>query len=214
MRYTQDYGAVQPGQLAIGVDRSGNAIVAMLQGSGAGTRVTAASYDRLPGRPVVLSSTRYRARKPLIKWAVGSENWGRQTFTVRVDGKVVGTSTTNQLVSRRALGSGRHSYSVTATDRRGQSARSRTRSFRVESGLPILGIRVRRTGRRVTVSSVARDRGPAGLDYVQIAWGDGSRKLRRRSAVQSYKKGRYTLRVTAADRAGNETVKSKALRIP
>jgi hypothetical protein len=209
-----DYGAVAPGQLAIGVDRSGNTVVAMLQGSGAGARITAASYDRLPGRPVVLSSFKYRARKPLIKWAVGSENWGTQTFTVRVDGRVVGTSTSNQLVSRRALGRGLHRYSVTATDRRGQTATSRTRTFRVDPGLPTLGITVRRRGRRVTVSSVARDRGPAGLDYVQIDWGDGSRKLRRRSAVHSYKKGRYTLRVTAADRAGNKTVKSKALRIP
>ena len=45
---------------------------------------------------------------------------------------------------------------------------------------------------------------------MQIDWGDGSRKLRRRSAVHSYKKGRYTLKVTAADKAGNLTVKSKA----
>ena len=208
------YGAVRPDGLAIGADRSGNTIVAMLQGSGADARSTAAAYDRPPGRPVVLSSIRYRARKPLIKWLVGSENWGPQTFTVRVDGKVIGTSTTNQLVSPKRLGKGLHRYSVTATDRRGQTASSRTRSFRVDPGLPTLKITVRRNGRRVTVSSVARDRGPAGLDYVQIDWGDGSRKLRRRSAVHSYKKGRYTLRVTAVDKAGNKTVKKKALRIP
>ena len=107
-----------------------------------------------------------------------------------------------------------HRYTVTATDRRGQVATSRTRTFRVDPGLPTLNIKVRRRGRRVTVSTVARDRGPAGLDYVQIDWGDGSRKVRRRSSVHSYKKGRYTLKVTAADKAGNATVKSKVLRIP
>jgi hypothetical protein len=209
------FGAVPAGQYAIGSDRSGNTIVAMLQGSGAQARITAAAYDRLPGKPVVLSSIRYRARRPLIKWAVGSENWGAQTFTVRVDGKVLGTTTNrNRLVSPRPLGKGRHRYSVTATDRRGQTVTSRTRTFRVDPGLPTLKIKVRRNGRRVTVSTVARDRGPAGLDYVQIDWGDGSRKLRRRSAVHSYKKGRFTLKVTAADKAGNKTVKSKALRIP
>ena len=186
----------------------------MLQGLGAGRRITAAVYDRVPGRPVVLSSIRYRARKPLIKWLVGSENWGRQTFTVRVDGKVLGTTTSNALVSPRPLGKGVHRYQVTATDRRGQVAKSRTRTFRVDPGLPVLKITVRRRGRRVTVSTVARDRGPAGLDYVEIDWGDGSRKLRRRSAVHSYKKGRFTLKVTAADKAGNLTVKRKALRIP
>ena len=95
------FGAVAPGQVAIGSDRSGNTVVAMLQGSGAGARITAAVYDRLPGRPVVLSSIRYRARKPLIKWLVGSENWGAQTFTVRVDGKVLGKTTRNALVSPR-----------------------------------------------------------------------------------------------------------------
>ena len=209
-----ELGSVAPGQVAISADRSGNVVVAMLQGTGAQRRITAAVYDRLPGRPVVLSSIRYRARKPLIKWAVGSENWGPQTFTVRVDGKVLGRTRGNALVSPRALGSGVHRYQVTATDRRGQTASSRTRTFRVDPGLPTLQITVRRRGRRVTVSTVARDRGPAGLDYVQIDWGDGSRKLRRRSAVHSYKAGRFTLKVTAADKAGNKTVKSKALRIP
>ena len=129
-----EFGAVAPGQVAIGADRSGNTVVAMLAGSGAGARIAAAVYDRLPGKPVVLSSIRYRARKPLIKWAVGSENWGRQTFTVRVDGKVIGTSRRNRLVSPRPLGKGRHRYKVTATDRRGQTSTSRTRTFRVDPG--------------------------------------------------------------------------------
>jgi hypothetical protein len=209
------FGAVAPGQIGIGADRSGNTAVAMLQGDGAGRRLTVSVYDRLPGRPVVLSSIRYRARKPLIKWAVGSENWGPQKFTVFVDGKAVGTTTDkNSLVSKRALGKGLHRYRVQATDRRGQKSSSRTRSFRVDPGLPTLALTVRRRGRTVTVSTVARDRGPAGLDYVQIDWGDGSSKPRRRSAVHHYKKGRYTLTVRAVDKAGNVTAKKKTLRIP
>src|SRR5215208_2437283 len=127
-----DYGSVAPGQVAIGADRSGNTVVAMIQGAGAGTRISAAVYDRLPGRPVALSSTIPRPRRPLIKWGVGSENWGRQTFTVRVDGKVVGRTTSNRLVSRRRLRPGLHSYQVTATDRRGQSSKSRTATFPVK----------------------------------------------------------------------------------
>src|SRR4051794_21778988 len=46
-----DLGPVPPGQLAIGADRSGNSIVAMLQGAPGARRVTAAVYDRPPGRP-------------------------------------------------------------------------------------------------------------------------------------------------------------------
>ena len=209
-----EFGPVPPGQLAIGADRSGNTVVAMLQGAPGARRVTAAVYDRLPGRPVVLSSIRYRARKPLIKWLVGSENWGPQTFTVVVDGKVVGTSRVNHLVSSRALRSGVHRYQVRATDRRGQTSVSRTRTFRVEAGMPVLAVTVRRHGRTVTVSTVARDRGPAGLDFVRIDWGDKSRRQFRRSAVHHYKKGSYTLSVSAVDKAGNTTTKTKALRIP
>ena len=207
-------GPVPPGQLAIGADRSGNTVVAMVQGAPGARRLTAAVYDRLPGRPVVLNSIRYRARKPLIKWLPGSENWGGQTFTVLVDGKVLGTTTTNRLVSPRALGKGEHRYQVRATDRRGQVAVSRTRTFRVDPGMPVLQLNARRRGRTVTVSTVARDRGPAGLDYVSIDWGDKSKRIRRRSAVHHYKPGRYTLIVQAVDKAGNVTTKKKALRIP
>jgi len=134
-----DYGSASPGQVAIGTDRSGNTVVAMIQGAGAGRRISAAVYDRLPGRPVALSSTIPRPRRPLIKWSAGSEQWGRQTFTVRVDGKVVGRTTSTRLVPRRKLRPGLRRYQVTATDRRGQSSRSRTATF------PVKG---RRSGRR------------------------------------------------------------------
>jgi hypothetical protein len=207
------FGAVPPGALAISSDRLGNTIVAMLQGSGSGARITAAAWDRPPGRPGVIGSAPYRGRRPLIRWAAGSEIWGRQRFTVRIDGKVIGTTTSTQVISKRRYSGGRHRATITATDRRGQAATSRTYSFRVDPNLPTLRISVRRSGRRVTVSSVAGDRGPSGLKSVEISWGDGS-GTRHRNSSHVYKKGRYTLRVTAADRAGNETVKSKALRIP
>ena len=208
------YGPVEAVQVGIGSDRSGNTAVAMLQGGAGGRRLTVSVYDRLPGRPVVLSSIRYRARKPLIKWAVGSENWGVQTFTVVVDGKAIGQTTKNRLTSPRALRKGTHRYYVRATDRRGQVSTSRTRTFRVDSGLPSLRLTVRRSGRLVRVSAVARDRGPAGMDYVSVDWGDRSRKQRGSRRSHRYKKGRYTLTVRAVDKAGNVTAKKKVLRIP
>lgn len=210
-----ELGPVPPGQLAIGSDRSGNTVVAMLQGPPGARSVTAAVYDRLPGRPVVLSSIRYRARKPRISWLVGSENWGKQRFTVLVDGKIAGrTVNKNTIVSKRALGKGTHRYQVRATDRRGQTVVSRTRTFRVDPGVPVLKLTVRRRGRTVTVSTVARDRGPSGIDFVRIDWGDKSRRQFRRSAVHHYKKGRYTLVVSAVDKAGNVKAKKTSLRIP
>lgn len=207
------YGAVAPGALAIASDRLGNTAVAMKQGSGAQSRITAAVWDRPPGRPGVIGSAAYRGRRPSLRWMAGSEIWGRQTFTVRIDGKVVGTTTGTQLVSSRKFGRGRHRAVITATDRRGQAVPSRTYTFRIDPGMPTLQITVRRRGRRVSVSSRAGDRGPSGLRYVEVDWGDGSR-TRHRNSSHVYKKGRYTLRVSAVDRADNATVKSKALRIP
>jgi hypothetical protein len=161
----------------------------------------------------VIGSAAYRGRRPLLRWTPGAEIWGRQTFTVRIDGKVIGTTTSTQMVSKRRFGKGRHRATITATDRRGQAVASRTYSFRVDPSLPTLRISVRRSGRRVSVRSSASDRGPSGLRYVQVDWGDGSR-TRHRNSSHVYKKGRYTLRVAAVDRADNKTVKSKALRIP
>jgi len=133
---TPDFGAVAPGQVAIGADRSGNAVVAMIQSppTQPGARIlTAAVYDRLPGKPIVLSSRRGRSRKPLLKWAAGSENWGAQRYTVLVDGRQVGTTTDRtRLRSKRRLRPGTHRYQVRSTDRRGQVAVSRVRTFVVK----------------------------------------------------------------------------------
>ena len=140
---------------------------------------------------------------------------GRQTFTVRIDGRVVGTTTASQLVSTKRIGRGRHSVSVTATDRRGQASRSRTAQLHASTpACRRCGSACAAAGAASRSPRAARDRGPSGLDYVQIDWGDGARPSRRARAVHTYKRGRFTLRVTAVDRAANRTVKSKALRIP
>jgi hypothetical protein len=136
------YGAVAPGQLAIGSDRLGSTVVAMMQGSGTQARITAAVWDRPPGRPGVIGKLpRYRAKRLLIRWMPGAELWGRQTYTVRLDGKVIRTTTGTSYSYRRKLKKGRHRITVTSTDRRGQAATSHAQSFRV-----------RRSGRRVTIT--------------------------------------------------------------
>ena len=131
-------GPVAPGQLAISSDRLGSTVVAMQQGS----HITAAAWDRPPGRPGFIGKLpRYRAKALRIRWMPGAELWGRQTFTVRLDGKVIRTTTGTRFPYRRKLKKGRHRMTVTSTDRRGQAVTSLTQSFRV-----------RRQGRRVTIS--------------------------------------------------------------
>jgi hypothetical protein len=136
------FGPVPPNQLAIGSDRLGNTVVAMLQGSGPQTHITAAAWDRPPGRPGFIGVLpRYRAKKLVVRWMPGAELWGRQTFTVRLDGKVIRTTTGSRFSYKRKLKKGRHRLTVTATDPRGQAVTSLAQSFRV-----------RRQGRRVTIS--------------------------------------------------------------
>ena len=125
------FGSVPPGQVAIGADRLGNTAVAMLQGAPGASRLTVAVWDRPPSRPGTRDYTVPRPRGAAFKWTPGTERWGAQTFTLYVDGRRMGTTMRTQLRPRRALRPGRHRYYVTATDRRGQVARSRTRSFRV-----------------------------------------------------------------------------------
>jgi hypothetical protein len=209
------FGAVPPGQVAIGADRSGNVAVAMLQGGAGARRLTVAVYDRLPGTPVVVSRNAYRARRPLVKWAAGSENWGVQRFTLLIDGRPAGTTTRSRIVSRRAVATGRrHRFQVVATDRRGQTSRSRTYRFRVDAGRPTLSVSSGRSGRTVRVAAQARDRGPAGLRHVEIDWGDDSRAVRRRSARHRYRRsGRYAITVKATDRADNVTTRRISVRV-
>ena len=136
------FGPVAPGQLGISSDRLGSTVVAMLQGSGTQARIATAAWDRPPGRPGLIGKVpRYRAGRLVIRWMPGAELWGRQTYTVRLDGKVIRTTTGTRYLYRRKLKKGRHRLTVTATDRRGQAATSHTQSFRV-----------RRNGRRVTIS--------------------------------------------------------------
>jgi PKD domain len=208
------FGTVAPGPVGIGADRSGNVIVAMVQGDSGARRLSAAVYDRLPGVPVILKTIKYRARRPTLRWAAGSENWGVQTFTLLIDGKAVGRTTHTTLKSSRPFGKGTHRYQVTTTDRRGQIAFSRVRTFRVDAGLPSLSLRVSSTGRRtIRVRAVAADRGPAGIDRVIVEFGDGKRSRHRTVGHRYRKRGRYTVRVRAYDKAGNVTVKSKRVRV-
>ncbi|MEA2312135.1 MAG: hypothetical protein QOE28_2103 [Solirubrobacteraceae bacterium] len=208
-----DFGAVVPGELEMSSDRLGDVAVAMLAGGAGARRLAVAVYDRPPGAPIVLNSSRYRGRKPLIKWQPGAELWGAQTFTVLIDGKSVGTATGNQFQSRKVLRQGTHRYQILATDRRGQTTKSLVRTFKVDPGLPSLTVRVRHSGRTVRVSSVARDRGPSGLAYVSIDWGD-RHGTRNRSGSHRYAKGgKYTITVRAYDRADNVTIKRFTVRV-
>ena len=207
-----NFGAVAPGQFQMASDRLGNVALAMLQGGPGARRLTVAVYDRPPGRPIVLRSFRYRGRKPLIKWQPGTDNWGAQTFTVKIDGKAVGRTKQSRLPSKKGLRVGLHRYQVLATDFRGQTVASRVRTFRVDPFPPSLRVSVTHSHRTVRVHAVVRERGPSGFSHLTVDFGDGSHSGRG-TAVHTYRKpGRYTITVRAYDRADNVTTKRFGVR--
>jgi hypothetical protein len=216
-----ELGAVDAkGGLDIATDRGAGAVVGWVQGE----NIVGGYFDRPPGRFLGYTGTACcRGPLPTLSWQTPFELWGPLRYEVLVDGGVVGQSATVSLALTQPLPGGTHSWQVRAIDVRGQVTRSRTRTLRVDSRRPLLSVRYKRSKRVVTLGVRGRDdtnNGPfaAGMSRVVISWGDRTpvtTALSRISAVHRYRgKGTYELRVVARDRAGNETVDERTLRIP
>jgi PKD domain len=196
-------------------NRVGDVVVAMLQGAPGARVVAIAMHDVLPRRPVLTGIRSYGPARPLVKWNAGQEFMGPQTFRVLIDGREVGTTARTSLRAPRRLTNGLHRFQVIGTDRRGQvSPPSRTRSMRVDAGVPSLRVRTARERRCVTVFARTRDpRGGTGMRGVRVRWGDG-RSSRGTSTRHCYRRrGRYELTVVARDRAGNKARRTVRLRV-
>jgi PKD domain len=206
--------------LLAGADRAGDIVVAFVQGDGAGSQIVAASFDRAPGsfRGSTTSKFRKFARPPL-KWGAAFELWGPITYTVLIDDKPVGQTTSTGITVPSVVKDGLHRWRVVATDRRGQTSGTPSRNIRVDATAPKISFRVsgtRKRGRFVKVAAKVSDASgtsakASGLKAVRIGFGDGSRAIAGRRASHRYAhSGKVTVRVTASDKAGNvRTVKRR-----
>jgi hypothetical protein len=195
----------------------GDYVAAFVQGPAGARTLSVAEYDRPPGRPSVPSSTAYTRRaQPRLSWSAGLELWGPQTYQVLIDGAPAGTSATETFVPPVPIKSGKHTFQVVAVDQAGQSTPSHTRTLRVDALAPRVRVSVtgrRRAGNVLRVRVKAKDRGGSGLARVTIAFGD-RHSTHRRTAFHVYRRrGRYTLKVSAVDRAGNIGRRTVRLRI-
>jgi hypothetical protein len=210
-----DLGSVADPGVALSGDRVGDYAVAMVQGPDGARTLSVTVFDRPPGRPSVPTSTAYARRaRPSLRWGAGLDLWGPQTFRVLIDGRLSGQTQAETFVPPKALKTGRHTFRVDAVDRAGQVTGSHTRTIRVDATAPRLSVRVtgaRRAGHALTVAVKARD-AASGLARVTVAYGDG-RSTRLRTSRHAYRRGRYTLKVTAVDKAGNLARRSVKLRI-
>jgi hypothetical protein len=204
--------------LEASADRAGDIAAVWVQGVGDARVVAAGVFDRAPGafRPTSRTSFRNVARTPL-KWSQSFELWGPLTYSVEIDGRVVGQTNTTSLAVPN-LPDGVHRWRVIATDRRGQVTATSRRVLRQDGTPPRARLTVARRGRTVRVvvrpSDANRAGRPAsGVGRVTIAWGDGRRTSSRRASHGYRRGGRFTLRVTVRDKAGNATVVRRSVTV-
>lgn len=216
-------GAVDvQGGFDAGVNRAGDAVSAFIVDGTGGRRLQVAGFDRAPGAFRTYTTAKYRKyARPPLSWASSFELWGPITYDVQLDGQSVGTTTETKLTPLNPVADGIHTWRVVATDRRGQTASAPTRTLRVDATPPELTFKVtgsKKKGKPVTVTVSAADGSLAsptgsGIKYVRIDFGDRTRLLSRKAVHRYAKGGSYTVRVSAADKAGNTIALTRKIRI-
>lgn len=205
--------------LGAAVDRAFGVVVAWVQGN----KLVAGYQDREPADFVGYTRrTCCVAARAKLTWQRSVDVWGPMRYEVLVDGKSAGVTEATTFTLTTPLRGARHRWQVRGTDARGQFKITPSRGIIVDDLRPRQSVRVRRKGRRVSVSVRSRDvRRPghrrSGIARIIISWGDrrtssrGSSPLR---ATHRYRRGgAFTLTVTTRDVAGNETVSKRTVRI-
>lgn len=209
-----DFGPiVQAAGLDMAVNRVGDAAAVFVQGAADGRRLVAGGFDRPPGSFRTFTSSRYRPfPRPPLSWQSSFDLWGGVTYRVEIDGKAYGETRDTKLTPAEPVPDGAHNWRVVATDRRGQTQVTPTRVLRVDALLPVLTFKVsgtRKRGTPVKVTVTAADgslEAPSGsgIQGVAVSFGDRSAAVPARVATHRYARGgKFTIKVTATDRAGN-----------
>jgi hypothetical protein len=207
----------------VATDRASGTVVAWIQGGPDDRRLVAGYLDRPPGFFAGYTSQRCcQGPLPRLTWQASLNVWGPVRYVVTVDGKPVGETTDTRLRLTTALRPGARRWQVVAFDARGQTKRTKTRRLQIDAVKPRLRVGYKRKKRVVTLVLRAGDppRGhrASGVRSIVVAWGDrtkgvGVRALSLRTSHRYRRGGRYRLRITATDRAGNQRVSERTLQI-
>jgi hypothetical protein len=213
-----EWGPVDPDRgLDAAASRAGDVAIVFTQSSGEGRRLVAAFYDKPPTR-IAGSNSQAIRRLNRLSWGTSLNLLGPVTYTVFVDNRQVAQTTdTRWTPPPGSIPDGNHTWFITMSDRRGQTQRSRTRRLRVDNTAPLVSVSLRKRGRVLTVSARPRDsrgRLKSGVSRVLVDW--GNRRLVRigkRASKRFGRKGRYSVRVRAIDKAGNATTVTRRVQI-
>src|SRR5439155_372574 len=124
-------GAVDPSLgYAASADRVDDGAVVAIQGTSADDRrLVAGMVDKPPGRFVGTTTQKVR-RLSQFNWGTAFDLWGPVTYSVQVDGKIIGQTQDTKYAPAQRIPDGLHRWQVIATDRRGQTSASPTRILR------------------------------------------------------------------------------------
>ena len=136
-----------------------------------------------------------------------------------LDNKPAGTTQATNWLPEQGVPDGIHRWRIIATDRRGQTSGTATRLLRVDNTPPDLVVRIsgtRKAGKLLKFrfrTGDVQNPGASGLNQIRVVWGDGRAGLSGKTAAHRYRRGRYTLRVSATDKAGNFNIVTRRLVI-
>jgi hypothetical protein len=205
------------GGLKADASRAGDVVAVFMQGGTADRRLVAGGYDKPPTRIAPANSQRIR-KLTRLAWGNSLNLFGGTKYTILVDGKAIGESTTNSFTPPPgAIPDGNHRWQIQISDRRGQTVVSRTRRLRVDNTPPLISVNMRKRGRVLSVSVKGRDsrgRLKSGYSRTVVDWGDGKLVRLGRSGSKRYSRGgRFRVRVKGLDKAGNEVVETRRVSI-
>ncbi len=223
------------GRVTMGGSGLGDAIVAWAQGTGANAQIAATIVDAPPDPFLVLLPSGWqRKRKIPIAWDRTLNAIGGVRYSVSIDDEPVieNLEGLRARLSRDDVEDGKHRVQIFATDEAGQETGSRSGRLLVDRNGP--RVKLRRRGRRLTVvvSDGPRAEG-SGLRKrsVRATFGDGrgagasgatssarGKKGSGKAATvrirhEFERAGRFPVRVTARDRAGNRVLVKRRVRI-
>jgi hypothetical protein len=218
---TPEGGAVDPSAgLDASGDRVGDSAIVFVQAGPDGRRLMGAWYDRPPGSFMTFTSAKWRKfAHPPVHWSTSQDLAGGVTYRLEIDGKPFGETRETTFTPPAVVPDGVHRWRVVATDRAGQSVATKTRTLRVDATPPTLSFKISRKGGVAKVTTKAADVIPpsgkaSGIQTVRIDFGDRSAVVQAREATHRFgRKGRFTIRVSATDVAGNVTVVERKVRV-
>jgi hypothetical protein len=203
-------------------NRTGDFSFVFIQGAADERRLVGAVYDRPPG--AIFSYTSSKSWRSITKaplsWSAPLDLWGPLTYGIWVDGKQVATTQdTKAVVPPGVAPEGVHNWRVVATDRHGQSVTTVVKPLKIDTVAPVPTMSIKRNQRVTTVTAKARDVLPpsgkaSGVKFVRIDFGDGSGIMQTGKATHTYRRtGKFTIKVSATDGAGNVGVVTRDVRI-